>query len=77
MKFQDRLPLLGCQPMVARDPTVMLVDFAVASLPVVEFARLNSEPGNDAFGGNAGAILPVTNVIDNRVAGVVGNPASV
>ena len=63
--------------MITGNPTSVLVDLAVAQLPVVELASLNSQPGDDAFGGDASAILPVTNVIDNRVTGVGGNPASV
>ena len=73
----DRLPLPVLEPVVARNPAVVFVDLAVARLPVVELARRDTQPGDESLRGDASSITPVTDVIDDRVAKVVGNLASV
>ena len=77
MKGKDGLLLVGGEPMVSWNPSVVFVDLAVALFPVIELAGLDSEPSHDLLGRNAAAILPMTNIVDHRIAGVVGNPHSV
>jgi hypothetical protein len=72
MKGEDGLFLVGREPMVARNPAVVLVHFAVTLFPVVELAGLNPQPSDDLFGRKASAVRPITNIVDHRVAGVVG-----
>jgi hypothetical protein len=73
----DRLPLPILEPVVARNPAVVFVNLAIARLPVVELARRNAQPGDESLRGDASSITPVTDVIDDSVTNVVGNPASV
>ena len=56
---------------------VVLVDLAVAVLPVVELALAQAQPAQEPLGGQLGALGPAVHVIDHLVAGVVGNPTSV
>ena len=44
--------------------------------PVVELARGDTQPGDESLGGNLGTFGPVADVIDDRVAYVVGNPGA-
>ena len=76
MEIDDGLFLPLFQPPVAGHQAVVLVDFAVAFLPVVELTGAETGPGGDPPGRNFRAAVPVTDVIDDLVAGVVGNPAS-
>jgi hypothetical protein len=76
MEFQD-LPLLPVlEPPVTGDVGVVLVDAAVAGAPGVELALGDPQPADQAMRGDFRAIGPVADVIDDLVAGVVGNPAS-
>ena len=67
------LPVL--QPPIAGDQRVVLVGQAVAS-PVVELARGDSQPCDEPLDRNLGAAGPLANVIDDRVANVVGDPGA-
>ena len=77
MEVEDGLLLLGFQPVVARDPGVVLVGLAVAALPGVPLGGSQAEPEQEAGDGDAGFAGPAVDEIDELVAGVVGNPASV
>jgi hypothetical protein len=55
----------------------VLVDFAIAFLPVKILAASNPEPCNDLLGWDFGSVIPMIHVVDNLVAGIRGNPASV
>jgi hypothetical protein len=77
MEVEDGLFLLGLEPVVARDPGVMLVGLAVAALPGVPLGGGQAEPEQEASDGDAGLTGPAVDEIDDLVAGVVGNPASV
>jgi len=46
-KGTDAFFLQVGEPMVARDPGVVLVDFAEALLPVAELARADADPGEE------------------------------
>jgi hypothetical protein len=54
----------------------VLVDFAIAFLPVEILATANAEPCNDLLVWDFGSVIPMIHVIDNLVAGIRGNPAS-
>jgi hypothetical protein len=56
---------------------LVLVDFAIAFLPVKILAAANPEPCNDLLGWDFGSVIPMIHVVDNLVAGIRGNPASV
>lgn len=64
------------EPEVPRDLGVMFVDLPVALLPVVELAGTKFHPAEQAAGGNFGAFCPVADVVDDLVASIVGDPAS-
>jgi len=54
----------------------VLVDFAETLLPVVELARADADPGQEATGGDVRLVAPGTDEIDDLVAGIVGDPAA-
>lgn len=76
MKVEDRFLLLGFEPVIARDPGVVFVDFAIALLPVVELALGDVDPGDEAFDRDLGFVGPGLNEVDDLVAGVVGSPGA-
>ena len=63
--------------MIPRDGSIVLVDFAVAFLPVEMLAAANPEPCNDLLSWDFGSLVPIIDVIDNLVVGIRGNPASI
>jgi hypothetical protein len=67
--------LLG-EPVVAWQPGIVLVDLAVALLPVVELAGAQLDPAEEAAGGDVGPVTPGADEVDELIAEVVGNPAS-
>jgi hypothetical protein len=77
MEGEDGLSLLGFEPVVARDPGVVLVGLAVAVLPRVPLGGGDPEPQEEASDGDARLAGPAVDEIDDLVAGVVGNPESV
>jgi hypothetical protein len=64
------------EPVIARDPGVVLVDLAEALLPVVELAGADADPGEEATDGDVGLVAPATDEIDELVAGIVGDPTA-
>jgi hypothetical protein len=77
MELQDRLSLGFIWPMIPWDGSIVLVDFAIAFLPVEILADANPEPCNDLLGWDFGSVIPMIHVIDNLVAGIRGNPTSI
>jgi hypothetical protein len=77
MELDDRLFLGFGQPMVTRNPAIMLVDFAVAVFPSEELAGLDADPSQNGFAGDTGFVFPAPNVIDDLVSYFVRNPATV
>jgi hypothetical protein len=63
--------------MIPWDGSIVLVDFAIAFLPVEILAAANPEPRNDLLSWDFGSLVPMIDVIDNLVAGIRGNPASI
>src|SRR5262249_11952380 len=76
LEVEDGLLLLVVEPVVARDPGVVLVGLAVAVLPGVPLGGGEGQPAQEAGDGDAGLVGPAVDEVDDLVAGVVGNPAS-
>src|SRR5262245_26650719 len=74
MEVEDGLAFLGLQPVVPRDPGVVLVDLAVAVFPGVPLGGGDAEPEQEAANGDAGLVGPPVDEVHDGVAGVVGNP---
>src|ERR1700693_2059713 len=72
----DGLFLLGLQPVVARDPGVVLVGLAVAALPGVPLGGADADPQEEAGHGDAGLAGPAVDEVHDGIAGVVGNPGA-
>lgn len=62
------------EPVIAWHPGVVFVDFAVALPPIVEFARTDADPREEATDGDFRLVAPGSNEIDERVTGVVRHP---
>jgi hypothetical protein len=54
----------------------VFVDLAEAKFPIVEFARADADPGQEATDGDVRFVAPGPDEIDELIAGVVGNPAA-
>jgi hypothetical protein len=76
VEVEDRLLLQLGEPVVARDPGVVLVGLAVAVLPGVPLAGGDADPEQEARDGDAGLVGPAADEIDVGIAGVVGNPGA-
>lgn len=77
VEVDNRLAFPRLEPMVARDLSVVLVGLAVPLAPVVERPFGDPQPLEELLGGDVGFGFPEVNVIDQAVACVRGNPASV
>jgi hypothetical protein len=64
------------EPVIAWHPGVVLVDFAEALAPVVILAGADADPGQETRDRDVGLVGPGADEIDDLVAGVVGDPAS-
>src|SRR5262249_53407520 len=73
-ELEDGRLLPGPEPPVTGHGGVVLVGGAVARLPVVELAGSDAEPADEPPQGDLGAVGPVADEVDDRVAGVVGDP---
>jgi hypothetical protein len=76
VKLHDGFFLPLVQPVVARDFAVVLVGVSVALSPLVELAFGDVEPLDELSYGQLGFLRPFGDKIDNRVAGIVGDPAA-
>src|SRR5262249_22976720 len=77
VELEDSRLLPRFEPPVARDQGVVLIGRSVARPPVVELAGGDAEPADEASHGDLGAFGPVSDEIDDGVAGIVGDPDSV
>jgi hypothetical protein len=64
------------EPMIARHPGIMFVDFAEAFFPVMELAGADAEPGQEATDGDFRLVAPVPDEVDDGVTDVVERPAA-
>ena len=74
IKVDNRLFLPVLQPEIPRDQGIVLVDFAVAALPVVILARSDAEPVDKVRHCDAGALGPAIDKVNYRIARIMGNP---
>src|SRR4029077_7813662 len=61
---------------VAWHPGVVFIDFAEACFPVVELARRDADPGQEARRGDRGLAAPGADEIDELIAGIVRDTAA-
>jgi hypothetical protein len=67
--------LLGVvEPVVTRDPGVVLVGAAVAVTPGMPLGGADADPEEEAGDGDAGLVAPAADEVDQGIADVVGNP---
>jgi hypothetical protein len=67
---------VASEPMIARHPGIMFVDFAEAFFPVMELAGADAEPGQEATDGDFRLVAPVPDEVDDGVTDVVERPAA-
>jgi hypothetical protein len=77
MKVQDGLLFPRLDPVIARDLAVVLVGQAIPASPGVELPSRYTQPGNEGFDRYLGLLGPFGDEVDDRVSGVMGNPAAV
>ena len=65
MKVKNGFLLRVFEPEVSGDAAVVLIDFAVSILPVVELAGPESHPVDDSFGWSLSTLGSVVDVIDD------------
>ncbi len=74
--IEDGLLFPILEPPIAGDLAIVLIRLAITAFPVMELACAEPQPAEKPPSGQLRALLPVIDVIDDFVAGVVGNPAS-
>ena len=77
VEFDNGLFFPVLQPPVAGDLAVVLVDFAVTVLPVVELAGAQAKPTQKPTRWKLGAVGPMLDVVDDLITRVMGNPGPV
>jgi hypothetical protein len=77
VEANDGVALPRFEPVIAGNLAVVLVGLPVALLPAVELARAELEPAEEALGRDLGLLRPPVDEVDERVAGVVRNPAAI
>lgn len=76
VEVNNGLLLPRFEPPIARDLAVVLAGFTVAFVPGVVLAAGQLQPEQQLLHRSGGPNRPVLQVVDNRVAGIMGNPAS-
>jgi len=77
MKLDDGLLLPVLQPVIPRDPSVVLIGLAVSLCPTAERRGGEPDPREDLRLRDLGFRRPAVDVIDDAVASVVGKPAAI
>ena len=73
----DAHDLVLGEPMIARHPGIVFVDFAEALDPVVILTARDADPGDEARDRDVGFVGPGADEIDEQVARVMGDPTFV
>ena len=76
VELDDRPLLPAFQPVIARNPAVVLVRLAVALFPTVKRALLDADPADEPLGRDLRPLAPSVDVVDDLIACFVGNPDS-
>ena len=71
VEVDDGFLLRLFEPVVSWDEGVVLVDFSVASFPIVELSEPQSDPGDDSLDGQLRVPGPTLDVVDDLVSGIV------
>jgi len=74
VEIDDRLLLPVFEPEITGNQGVMLVDLAIAALPVVILAGCNPQPLDKSRHGDAALFRPAMNEIDDGITDIMGNP---
>ena len=74
VEIKDGLLLPLFEPPIAGDHRVVLVGQTIAGAPVVELTGGDPEPTDELLDGDFGESRPASDVINDGVANVVGNP---
>src|SRR5258707_3200218 len=74
MEIDDGLLFPVLQPKVPGNPTVVLVDAAVAFSPIVELAAAHAQPTNESPGADLTSLRPAPHEIHDLVPHVVRHP---
>ena len=74
IKVEDGLLFPLLEPEIPGNPSVVLVDAAVAPAPGIELAGRDAEPGDETPGGDLGLLGPAPHEIDDLVAHVGRRP---
>src|SRR5438094_807213 len=74
VRGDDRVPPPVFQPVIARSPYVVLVDFAVALLPIEKLAARHAGPAHQAADRNLGLAGPAVHKVRHLVAQVMRHP---
>ena len=74
VEVDDGLFLKVLQPEITGDQGIVLIDLAVALLPVVILAGGNAQPVNKVRHSDAGALGPVLDEVNHRITDIVGDP---
>lgn len=73
----DRLFLPVLQPIITRDPMVVLIDLPVTLAPVVIFAGVYFQPSDKSTRGDISLATPEADKVNYLVPCVVGNPLGI
>ena len=71
----DAGDLVVGEPMIAKDPGIVFVDFAEARDPVLILAAGDADPGGETRDRDVGFVSPGADEIDDLIARVVRDPA--
>ncbi len=76
-KLDDRFTLPRFKPKISRDQPIMFVGFAVPLDPCIKFASGNGQPSDDLFQSHFCFLAPMLAEIDNGIACIMRNPATI
>lgn len=74
MVFDDALLLPFLKPEISGHKAIMLVDFAIALLPITILAGRQSQPTAKLVGRKLGSFHPIGNEINDRITRIVRYP---
>ena len=74
IEVEDGLFFPLFEPEISGNPTVVLVDTAIAAAPGIELAGRDAEPGDETPGVDLGLLRPAPHEIDDLVAHVGRRP---
>ena len=76
-KIDDRFSFPRFKPEITGDEPIMFVGFAVPLDPCIKLAPGNGQPGDDLLQGHFCFLAPMLAEIDNGIACIMRNPATI